>query len=168
VAQTIHVNEERLTHVARVISDAVQRGGYVSAVLTVANRTEVVWQQVVPGGDSVAWNSIFSIASISKPITITALMQLVERGHLALRDLVADYLPQWGQNGKERVTIWHLVTHTSGLDELRDKQFDELSLPPNVRPSARTSTTRMGLGCALNRAPNGRMRSSPTRSSARS
>ncbi len=76
MAQTIRVNEERLTHTARVVDTAVRRGGYASAVLAVANRTEIVWQHVVAGSDPVQWDSIFSIASISKPVTITAFMQL--------------------------------------------------------------------------------------------
>ncbi len=105
MAHTIRVNHERLTHAARVVDAAVHHGGYTSAVLAVSNRTEVVWQQVVPGSDPVAWNSIFSIASISKPVTITAFMQLVERGYLVLRDLVNDYIPEFGQQGKEQVTL---------------------------------------------------------------
>lgn len=124
MTHAIRVDHDRLKHAARVVNDAVQRGGYASAVLAVANRTEVVWQQVVGGSDPVQWNSIFSIASISKPVTITALMQLVERGYVVLRDPVADYLPQFAQQGKERVTLWHLVTHTSGVNQ-PDAEEDE-------------------------------------------
>jgi hypothetical protein len=93
----VTLNQQRLTHATTVAQEAVRSGGYASLVLAVANRSDLLWQQVVPGTDPVQWDSIFSIASISKPVTITALMQLVERGRLVLRDPVVEYIPEFGQ-----------------------------------------------------------------------
>jgi CubicO group peptidase (beta-lactamase class C family) len=44
-------------------------------------------------------------------------MQQVERGRLLLDDPVTRHLPEFGANGKERITVRHLLTHTSGLDQ---------------------------------------------------
>jgi len=52
----------------------------------------------------------------TKPIaTATSVMILLERGQLRLEDRVTQYLPEFGRNGKERVTIEQLLLHTSGL-----------------------------------------------------
>ena len=66
-------------------------------------------------------DALFLVASITKPVTVTALMLLVERGELTLEDKVAHFLPKFAANGKGEVQLRHLMTHTSGLpDQLPD------------------------------------------------
>ena len=65
----------------------------------------------------------FLIASPTKPMTASAVMWLRERRQLALTDPVGKYLPQFKGDGREAVTIRHLLTHTSGLPDM---------LPENV------------------------------------
>ncbi|MBM7703514.1 serine hydrolase [Metabacillus iocasae] len=60
-------------------------------------------------------NTIFDLASISKIFTTTAAMKLYEQGYFDLDDPVATYIPEFAQNGKEKVTIRQLMTHTSGF-----------------------------------------------------
>jgi CubicO group peptidase (beta-lactamase class C family) len=50
-----------------------------------------------------------------KPVTGVAIVQLFERGLLALDDPVARHLPEFAQGGKEAVTIRHCLTHTAGF-----------------------------------------------------
>ncbi len=93
-------------------------------------------------------DSLFRIASISKPITGVAVLQLVERGKLRLDDRIVDLLdlnipdapqgdPRW-----KRITIGHLLHHTAGFD--RDKSFDpmfkarEFAIEERVTPPAGT------------------------------
>ena len=77
-------------------------------------------------------DTVFQIASIGKQFTATAVMMLVEQGKLGLDDKVSKYLPDtpgpWA-----RITVRHLLTHTSGLggfpegfDYRRDYTEDEL------------------------------------------
>jgi CubicO group peptidase (beta-lactamase class C family) len=70
-----------------------------------------------PDRDSppVAVDSIFPLASITKAITATAVMQLVEEGRLGLNRAVSDYIPEFTGEGRQTVLINHLLTHTSGL-----------------------------------------------------
>ena len=117
IRKSVGLDFERVCNAAAVAEEAVASGEYATAVFAVANHEGILWRYVVPGDDGVAWESVFPIASITKPIIVTALMQLVERGRAVLNDPVAEYLPQFAQNGKEAVTLWHLVTHTSGLEE---------------------------------------------------
>lgn len=61
--------------------------------------------------------TVFGIASVTKSFTALAIMQLVERGKIRLDDPVKQYLPGFnlpGDNG-DSVTIYHFLTHTSGL-----------------------------------------------------
>lgn len=77
-------------------------------------------------------DKIFRLASMTKPITSTAIMQLVEQGKIGLQDPVSKYIPEFAdmeviRNFNEadssyetvpaetEMTIHHLLTHTSGL-----------------------------------------------------
>jgi CubicO group peptidase (beta-lactamase class C family) len=62
--------------------------------------------------------TVFLVASVTKPVVAAAVMLLVERGHLALDQPAAEALPEFEQSGKEAVTIRHLLTHTSGLPDM--------------------------------------------------
>ena len=53
--------------------------------------------------------------SSSKPVTAVAIAQMWERGKLRLDDRVAEHVPEFGTNGKEPVTIRHVLTHTAGF-----------------------------------------------------
>lgn len=63
--------------------------------------------------------TLYRIASITKTFTCTAIMQLRDRGLLDLDDTVSRHLPWFRINQKfpesPDITIWHLMTHTSGL-----------------------------------------------------
>jgi CubicO group peptidase (beta-lactamase class C family) len=97
-----------------VVAEGVEAGALPSAVLAVARSTETI--RVEAFGACQA-DSIFLLASITKPIFATALMRLVERGRILLNTRVATVLPEFGQAAKDDVRLWHLLTHTSGLDE---------------------------------------------------
>ena len=61
-------------------------------------------------------HSVYDLASLTKVIATTTLaMQAVEEGHLDLDRPVQHYLPAFRGPGKERVTVRHLLTHSSGL-----------------------------------------------------
>src|SRR5262245_28128723 len=73
-----------------------------------------------PGKDSppIRKDAMFLVASITKPVTVTAVMMLIERGELTLSDRVAKFVPRFGINGKEDIQVRHLMTHTSGLPDM--------------------------------------------------
>jgi len=60
-------------------------------------------------------DNIQFIASMTKPFTATAIMQLAEEGLVRLDTTVATILPQFDTPPFDRITIFHLLTHTSGL-----------------------------------------------------
>jgi CubicO group peptidase (beta-lactamase class C family) len=71
-----------------------------------------------PADPPLGADALFLVASITKPVTATAVMRLVERGLLALDDRVAEFLPAFGRGGKQEVRLRHLLTHTSGLPDM--------------------------------------------------
>jgi CubicO group peptidase (beta-lactamase class C family) len=63
--------------------------------------------------------TVFPLASISKTVTTTAVMRLVEQGRIDLHAPVRKYLPDFrvaDEAASRDVTVWHLVTHTSGWE----------------------------------------------------
>jgi len=68
-----------------------------------------------PDSSAVQKDTIFPLASLTKPIIATIAMILVEEGHLGLNRPVSFYIPEFTGEGKDMVIVHHLLTHTSGL-----------------------------------------------------
>ena len=62
-------------------------------------------------------DTIFLMASITKPIVVAAFASLIEKGEVSLDDYVAELVPGFEIKGKSGVLIRHLMTHTSGLPD---------------------------------------------------
>jgi CubicO group peptidase (beta-lactamase class C family) len=96
----------------------VGRQGHVAFLKAFGQR------QVAPKTVPMTTDTVFDLASITKPVaTATSLMILVQQGRLQIRDRVAQHIPEFGQNGKDRITVLQLLTHQSGLipdNELED------------------------------------------------
>src|ERR1041385_5214171 len=79
------------------VADGVADGEVRSGVLAVANGDEV---QRLEAFGPVAVDSIFLLASITKPMFATSMMRLVERGRVLLDEPIAGMIPEFGANGK--------------------------------------------------------------------
>lgn len=62
-------------------------------------------------------DTIYILASISKPIAVCGVMLLVERGDVVLSHRVQRYLPEFEGAHKEKARVWHLLSHCSGLPD---------------------------------------------------
>ncbi len=67
--------------------------------------------------------TVYRIASISKPISATAILQLVEKGKLSIDDPVTKHVPSFPDRGLG-VTLRHLLTHTSGIRHYKGGEMD--------------------------------------------
>ena len=106
-----------------MIGDAVHDGQIPGAVLLVWHDGQVVYRKpfgyraLEPRREIMTVDTIFDIASLTKVVaTTTAVMQLVQKGRVRLNDPVANYIPEFAQNGKDEITVRNLLTHYSGLD----------------------------------------------------
>lgn len=118
----VGIDEVQLAQVDTLIMRDIEEGKMPGAVLIVGRNGQIVKRQVyghlqlVPKKQAMPVEAIFDLASISKVVgTATATMLLIEDGKLRLDDPVARYLPDFAQQDKGDVTIFYLLTHSSGL-----------------------------------------------------
>ncbi|MCH7586826.1 MAG: beta-lactamase family protein [Chloroflexi bacterium] len=80
-------------------------------------------------------DAIFGLSSLSKPITSTCAMILVEDGLLGLNRPLQEYIPEFVGEGKEQAMVHQLLTHTAGLSDdavvevITKKIEDKIDLP---------------------------------------
>ncbi|VUC35004.1 unnamed protein product [Clonostachys rosea] len=60
-------------------------------------------------------DTVYDMASLSKLFTAIAVLREVDAGRINLNETVATYIPEFGANGKENITVINLLTHSSGL-----------------------------------------------------
>ena len=121
----------------QALRTAVERKDIPGVVALVTNRERVLYQGAfgvtdVASGRPLMADALFRIASMTKAITSTAAMQLIEQGKFALEDPVEKYLPEMAKLpvfdsfdartgnyhlhlSSKPMTVRHILTHTSGL-----------------------------------------------------
>ncbi|MDR7419315.1 MAG: serine hydrolase domain-containing protein [Armatimonadota bacterium] len=104
------------------LRDGIAGGVFPGAVAAVVQADRVLaleaagWAQVVPRRRPMTEQTIFDLASVTKPVaTATAVLQLWAARTLDLDAPVATYLPAFARAGKAGATVRHLLTHTAGL-----------------------------------------------------
>jgi D-alanyl-D-alanine carboxypeptidase len=70
-------------------------------------------------GVPIAPDMVFRLASITKQFTAVAILMLMEQGQLALQDSITRFMPDYPMHD-HRITIEHLLTHTSGIRSYTD------------------------------------------------
>jgi uncharacterized protein YbbC (DUF1343 family) len=138
---------DQLKNLDAIVEDAIRQGQVPGAVLLVWHNGEVVYQKAFgyrslePARLPMSVDTIFDIASLTKVVaTTTAIMRLVEEGKVRLNDPVVRYLPEFGQNGKQDVTVRQLLTHFSGLPK---------DLPLNYEWQGRETSYRLAFSSEL-------------------
>src|SRR5688572_3317893 len=127
------------TPVAERMTRFVDETEVAGAVTLVASREKVIQVDAVGRADIAGEkpmqpDTIFWIASMTKPVTGVAVQMLEEEGKLSLDDPVAKHIPELADlktaDGKPvKPTIRHLLTHTSGMGEaLPDESKDARTL----------------------------------------
>ena len=112
--------QERLDHLRQVIEDDVARHLYFGAVITIARHGKVGFSAAIGGEDQEARrplrpDSVFSIFSVTKAFTNILALRAIELGRFALTTRVCDVIPEFGGGLRSQITVFHLMTHTSGL-----------------------------------------------------
>lgn len=125
-----------LPKVDEVLRSAAERGDVPGVVAMAADRDGVIYEgafgrRALPEGAAMTADTVFWIASMTKAVTSTAAMQLVEQDKLGLDRPIADILPELAapqvlegfddageprlRPAKRPITLRHLITHTSGF-----------------------------------------------------
>ncbi len=126
---------ERLQWALALCANAAETGGVAGIALVIARGSEIAveqcWGYRNPGPDSLAEgepipvgpDTLWLIASLTKPVVCAGICLLMERGLLALDDPVSRWIPEFEGVDRAGTTLRHLLTHSSGLPDM---------LPENV------------------------------------
>jgi CubicO group peptidase (beta-lactamase class C family) len=109
---------EALPRTTAFIEQGVTDGLHVGAQLFVARGGQTVLDYatgLARPGVAMTPDHLVLWMSSTKPMAAVAIAQLWEQGRLDLDDPIARHIPEFGQKGKEAVTIRHLLTHTGGF-----------------------------------------------------
>lgn len=156
--EDVGLSTERLARIHAAMQRYVDRGEVAGVVTLVARRGRVVHLDSVGCRDAEAKaamtdDTIFRIASMTKPVTSVALMMLFEEGHFLLSDPVSKWLPEFADPkvvqvappgervetpfttvpAKRPITVKHILTHTAGLAN----SYRGLTQPQYLKAAAR-------------------------------
>lgn len=137
VTRTGELSADSKAAITKVLEESVQRGDAPGVVALVVDRDGALFEAAagksdLTRGTPMRTDAIFNIASMTKPVTSVAIMQLYEQGKIKLDDPVSKYLPGFdklqvitkfneadgtaqSRPAKNVMTVRHLLTHTSGI-----------------------------------------------------
>ncbi len=112
--------------VAETLARNLDEGADIGASVAVALDGELVvdiWGGHTDASRTTPWerDTIVNVFSTTKTMTALCLLMLADRGELDLHAPVVRYWPEFGQAGKERVEVRHLLGHTSGLSGWQER-----------------------------------------------
>jgi CubicO group peptidase (beta-lactamase class C family) len=135
--EDVGLSSERLAGIGRMLNADIERGRIPGAVVAIVRKGKLVYFEAFgyrdkAAGVAMTTDTIFNIASMTKPVTAVAALMLYEQGRLLIDDPLAKYFPKFagmrvavrdagGQTivdkvpAANRVTIQDLMRHTSGL-----------------------------------------------------
>lgn len=108
-----------------LIKEAIASNIFPGAVLSVSLKREVVFHEAygmadIFSGSKMTVKTFFDLASLTKPLATTlALMLLVQEGRIGLDQPIVEMLPDLETEDKRKITIRHLLCHTSGMPDWR-------------------------------------------------
>lgn len=113
--------EDKLAGLDSAVRQAISNSNIVGAALWM-ERNGVSYHKAFgnrafkPGVEPMTEDTIFDVASVTKVVaTASAAMLCVERGLMQLDDPVSKHLPEFTGEGREKITVKHLLVHSSGL-----------------------------------------------------
>jgi CubicO group peptidase (beta-lactamase class C family) len=112
---SLALRKQKVDEAAKLIQSKIDSGEVRAASLHVRGGKDVFAQDF---GAAKAGRAVFLIASITKPMTATAVMLLADRGALSVSDPVRKYIPEFQGGEKDKITIRHLLTHSTGLPDM--------------------------------------------------
>lgn len=107
-------DEAKLAEAAGVLESATASGRVRAASLVVSQGGRSYEKAF---GKASSADTIFLLASISKPMTSAAVMVLHDRGELRIEDPVRRFIPEFHEGSRAKITLRQLLTHTSGLPD---------------------------------------------------
>ncbi|MCC7461149.1 MAG: beta-lactamase family protein [Gammaproteobacteria bacterium] len=145
---TTAMDPERIEHLQAVIRADIGRGLYHGVVMRIARGGALVLDAAIGWADAghqqpLRPDSVFNLFSITKAFTNVLVLRAIERGDFALTSSISELIPEFRGHGREKIQIWHLLSHQAGFPILFEvtpgwyiNDFDEVSAAviEHVRP----------------------------------
>ena len=118
------MSQDVLSRASSILQSEIDTGRITAASLLVARKKNIVLSTGFghlhpnPKSAEVKPDSIFLLASITKPVTACALLILVDRGEISLNDPVSHYLPEFQGVERNKILVRHLLSHISGMPDM--------------------------------------------------
>lgn len=159
--ESVGTSSAKLAELDSIVAEEIEKGTFPGCVIAIGRHGRLVLlrafgrRQLEPTKVPMTTDTLFDLASVTKPVaTATSVMILVERGKVDLDSPVAKYVPEFGRNGKEKITVFQLLTHQGGLiadNPIADyldgpqKAWERIfALEPIVEPGAKFIYTDVG------------------------
>jgi CubicO group peptidase (beta-lactamase class C family) len=136
VSQSAALAQDHAAKIQEVLALAHKYKQFNGSAL-IATNGKVIYKGAF-GMANMEWNipntpdTRFRLGSITKQFTSMLALQLVEQGKLKLDGKISDYLPDYRKDVGDKVTIHHLLTHTSGIPSYTSQPgfFENVSRNP--------------------------------------
>jgi CubicO group peptidase (beta-lactamase class C family) len=134
--EQVGLSSARLDRINKAVNEYIESNNIAGAVTAISRRGKIAHFKSyglmdIEADKSMSKDAMFRIASMSKPITSTAVMILYEEGYFLLSDPVSKYIPEFAnpkvitasstptsiefEPAKREIAIRHLLNHTSGI-----------------------------------------------------
>ena len=113
----------RLKHLKSTIESDIQKGKYHGAVILVARYGKIGLHEAIGHArfsdrKPMRKDNVFNLFSVTKAFTNVLVFRAIERGDLALTTKISSIIPEFSGGAREKITVEHLLTHTTGLPPL--------------------------------------------------
>jgi CubicO group peptidase (beta-lactamase class C family) len=108
------LRKEGVEKAKRLLDESVEKGIVAAAALYVRQGDQIH----TAGFGKAKADTVFLLASITKPMTAAAVMTLADSKQLSLDDPARKFVPEFRGGDRDRITLRHLLTHTSGLPDM--------------------------------------------------
>ena len=114
------LSAERLRHLEETIESDISRDRYRGALVLVGRHGEIGLHRALGKHSAddprpVREDSVFSLMSVTKAFTNVLALRAIELGRFSLQTRVSSVIPEFRGRPRESITVYHLMTHMSGL-----------------------------------------------------
>lgn len=120
--ESVGMDSAKLAEIDTLVQEGIEAKKFPGCVVAISRNGKLVFlkayghRQLLPQPEPVTTDTLFDLASVTKPVACaTSVMKLIEEGKIGLHDPVTRFFPEFGQNGKESITVYHLLTHQAGF-----------------------------------------------------
>lgn len=117
------MDAERIAHLKHIVQADVERGEYWGARILVARHGRLALDEAIGYADQersrrIEKDSVFTLFSMTKAMTNVLGLRAIELGQFSLATKVSELIPEFRGGLRQHITVFHLLTHMSGLPML--------------------------------------------------